>query len=384
MNLDFTPEQLAIKKMITEFVNSEVKPYAADIDQKEIFPEEQVKKLSKLGIMGMSIPEKYGGTELDNISQSIIMEELSRACSSTAVTMGAHTSLTCFPLVNHGTEDQKKRFLTKLASGEYLGAFALTEPNAGSDAVNVQTTAVKEGDEYIINGNKIFITNGGKADLINFVATTDKSVKHHGLSVFTIETKKTKGFSIGKKEDKLGLRGSNTQELVFEDMIVPKENLVGGVEGNGFKIAMGVFNSGRIGIGIQGVGIAQAAFDESLKYVQEREQFGRKLYKFQALQFMLADMATKIEAARLLCYKAADVKDKGKRYIKAAAMAKLYGSDVAMEVTRAAIQIHGGYGFIKDYPLERLYRDAKITEIYEGTSEIQRLIIAAELLGRGF
>jgi len=384
MDFDFTPEQLAIKKMITEFANSEVKPYAADVDQKEIFPEEQIRKLAKLGIMGMSIPEKYGGAELDNVSQTIIMEELSRACSATAVTMGAHTSLCCYPIVNHGTEDQKQRFLPKLASGEYLGAFALTEPNAGSDAANVQTTAVRDGDGYIINGNKVFITNGGKADLINFVATTDRSKKHNGISIFTIETKKTKGFSAGKKEDKLGLRGSNTQELIFQDMYVPKENLVGGIECEGFKIAMGVFNSGRIGIGVQGVGIAQAAFDECMKYVKEREQFGRKLHKFQAIQFMLSDMAMKIDAARLLCYRAAFLKDKGRRYIQAAAMAKLYGSDIAMEVTRQAIQIHGGYGYIKDYPLERFYRDAKITEIYEGTSEIQRLVIAAELLGRGF
>ena len=384
MNFDFTPEQLAIKKMITEFVDSEIKPYADAADKEEKFPSEQIKKLAKLGIMGMSIPAKYGGAELDNVSQTIIMEEVSRGCSSTAVTMGAHASLACHPLVNFGTENQKKRFLPKLASGEYLGAFALTEPNAGSDAVNVQTTAVRDGDEYIINGNKIFITNGGKADLINIVATTDKSKRHHGLGVFTLETKGLKGFELGKKEDKLGLRGSNTQELVFKDMRVPKANLVGGVEGEGFKISMSVFNSGRIGIGVQGVGIAQAAFDECLKYVQEREQFGRKLHKFQAIQFKLSDMATKIDAARLLCFRAADLKDKGRRYIKAAAMAKLYGSEVAMEVTREAIQVHGGYGYMKDYPLERFYRDAKITEIYEGTSEIQRLVIAAELLGRGF
>lgn len=384
MDFNFTPEQLAIKKMITQFVNSEVKPYADQADKEEIFPKEQITKLSKLGIMGMSIPEKYGGTELDNVSQTIIMEELSRGCSSTAVTMGAHTSLACHPLVNFGTEDQKKRFLPKLSSGKYLGAFALTEPNAGSDAVNVQTTAVRDKDEYIINGNKIFITNGGKADLINIVATTDKGKKHHGLAVFTLETKGLKGFELGKKEDKLGLRGSNTQELVFKDMRIPKENLVGGIEGEGFKISMSVFNSGRIGIGVQGVGIAQAAFDEAIKYVQEREQFGRKLHKFQALQFMLSDMATRIDAARLLCYRAAHVKDQGKRYVKEAAMAKVYGSETAMSVSRKALQIHGGYGYTKDYPLERFYRDAKITEIYEGTSEIQRLVIAAELLGRGF
>jgi butyryl-CoA dehydrogenase len=384
MNFDFTPQQLAIKKMITEFVNSEIKPYADAADKEEKFPSIQIKKLAGLGAMGMSIPEKYGGAGLDNVSQTIIMEEVSRGCSATAVTMGAHASLACHPIVNFGTEEQKERFLPKLASGEYLGAFALTEPNAGSDAVNVQTTAVRDGDEYIINGNKIFITNGGKADLINIVATTDKGKRHHGLSIFTLETKGLNGFFLGKKEDKLGLRGSNTQELVFKDMRIDKENLVGGVEGEGFRIAMSVFNSGRIGIGVQGVGIAQAAFDEALKYVQEREQFGRKLHKFQALQFMLSDMATKIDAARLLCYRAAHTKDKGRRYVKEAAMAKVYGSEVAMEVARMALQIHGGYGYIKDYPLERFYRDAKITEIYEGTSEIQRLVIAAELLGRGF
>src|SRR3989344_7947008 len=384
MNFSFTKKQQMIKGVITEFANNEIKPYAADVDEQQKFPEEQIKKLSELGIMGMSIPKKYGGAELDNVSQTIIMEELSRACNATSVTMGAHTSLACYPIVNHGTEEQKERFLPKLASGEYLGAFALTEPAAGSDAVNVQTTAIKDGDGYIINGNKIFITNGGKADLINIVATTDRSAKHHGLSIFSIETKKTEGFLLGKKEDKLGLRGSNTQEIIFQDMYIPKENLVGEMEGKGFKIAMEVFNSGGIGIGVQGVGIAQAAFDECLKYVKEREQFGRKLHKFQAIQFMLSDMATKIEAARLLCYKAAYIKDQGKRYIKEAAMAKLYGSEVAMEVTRNAIQIHGGYGFIRDYPLDRFYRDAKITEIYEGTSEIQRLVIAAELLGRGF
>jgi len=384
MNFDFSQEQIAVKRMITEFAEKEVKPYAADADQKEIFPGEQIQKLAKLGVMGMSIPRKYGGEELDNVSQTIIMEEISRACNATAVTMGAHSSLTCHPIVNYGTEDQKTRFLPKLASGEYLGAFALTEPAAGSDAVNVQTTAVRDGDDYIINGNKIFITNGGKADLICIVTTTDKSKKHNGLSIFAFEAKNTGGFSLGKKEDKLGLRGSNTQEIVFQDMRLPKENLIGCVEGEGFKIAMGVFNSGRIGIGVQGVGIAQAAFDEALKYVQQREQFGRKLHKLQAVQFMLSDMATKIDAARLLCYRAAFLKDQGRRYVKEAAMAKLYGSEVAMEVSRKSLQIHGGYGYMKDYPLERFYRDAKITEIYEGTSEIQRLVIAAELLGRGF
>src|SRR3989338_587042 len=331
MNFSFTKKQQMIKGVITEFANNEIKPYAADVDEQQKFPEEQIKKLSKLGVMGMSIPKKYGGAELDNVSQTIIMEELSRACNATAVTMGAHASLACYPMVNHGTDEQKERFLPKLASGEYLGAFALTEPNAGSDAVNVQTTAVRDGDDYIINGNKIFITNGGKADLINIVATTDRSAKHHGLSIFAVDAKKTKGFLLGKKEDKLGLRGSNTQEIVFQDMRIPKENLIGGEEGKGFKIAMEVFNSGRIGIGAQGVGIAQAAFDECIIYAKEREQFGKKIYSFQALQFMLSDMATMIEAARLLCFKAAYLKDQGKKYIKEAAMAKLYASDTAMD-----------------------------------------------------
>ncbi|MCK5282669.1 MAG: acyl-CoA dehydrogenase family protein [Nanoarchaeota archaeon] len=384
MDFNFTKKQHLLKQTIDEFCEKEIVPYADDIDHEQIFPEKQIKLLSKMGIMGMSIPKEYGGAELDNVSQTIIMEAVSKACASTSVTMGAHTSLTCFPLVAYGTKDQKQRFLPKLASGEYLGAFALTEPNAGSDASNVETTAVKDGDEYIINGSKIFITNGGKADLINIVATTDKSKKHHGISIFTVETKKAKGFEIGKKEDKLGLRGSNTNEIIFKDMRLPKENLVGGIEGMGFKIAMGVFDSGRIGIGVQGVGIAQAAFDKALQYVNEREQFGRKLAKFQAMQFYLADMATRIEAARLLCYKAAFIKDQKKKYAQVAAMAKLYGSEVAMYCSRLSLQIHGGYGFIKDYPLERFYRDAKITEIYEGTSEIMKLVIAANLLGKGF
>ncbi len=381
MNFDFTPKQQMIKKMITDVVDNEIIPYAKEIDHEPRFPEREIKILSKLGIMGMTIPKKYGGAELDSVSQTIIMEELSRGCSSTAVTMGAHASLCCFPIVNYGTEEQKKRFLPKLASGEYLGAFALTEPNAGSDAANQQTVAVRDGDDYIINGSKIFITNGGVADLIIVVAMTDKSLGYKGISLFAVETKKAKGFKVGTKEDKLGLRGSNTCEIIFEDMRVPKENLIGS-EGTGFMIAMQTFDSGRIGIGSQGLGIAQAAFNEAIKYVNQREQFGRKIGKFQALQFMIADMATKISAARLLCYKAADMKDKKLPYTTEAAMAKLYGSEVGMECARISLQIHGGYGFIKDYPLERFYRDAKITEIYEGTSEIQRLVIATNLIKR--
>lgn len=383
MDFDFNKKQLLIKQTIEEFCDKEIVPYAEEIDHEERFPDKEIKKLAKMGIMGMSIPKEYGGAELDNVSQTIIMENISKACASTSVTMGAHTSLCCFPLVAYGTKAQKERFLPKLASGEYLGAFALTEPNAGSDAGNVETTAVKEGDEYILNGTKIFITNGGKADLIQIVATTDKSKGYNGMEIFTIETKGLKGFSVGKKEDKLGLRGSNTSELILKDVKLPKENLIGGIPGNGFRISMGTFDSGRIGIGVQGVGIAQAAFDESLKYAQQREQFKRPIAKFQAIQFYLADMATRIEAARLLCYKAAFIKDQKKKYTKYAAMAKLYGAEVGMYCARLALQIHGGYGYIKDYPLERYYRDAKITEIYEGTSEIQKLVIAMNLMGKG-
>jgi butyryl-CoA dehydrogenase len=384
MDFNFSKKQQLVKQTIVDFCEKEVKPYAEEIDHTPRFPDREIKLLSKMGIMGMSIPKEFGGAELDNVSQTIIMEELSKACASTSVTMGAHTSLCCFPLVAYGTKEQKQRFLPKLASGEYLGAFALTEPNAGSDASNVETTAVKDGDEYILNGSKIFITNGGKADLVQIVATTDKSKGHKGMDIFTVETKKAKGFEIGKKEDKLGLRGSNTSELVLKDVRIPKENIVGGSEGMGFKISMGTFDSGRVGIGVQGVGIGQAAFDEALKYVQEREQFRRKLAKFQAIQFYLADMATRLDAARLLCYRAAFLKDQKKKYSKEAAMAKLYGSEVGMYCARIALQIHGGYGFIKDYPLERFYRDAKITEIYEGTSEIQKLVIAMNLMGKGF
>lgn len=384
MDFDLNEEQKLIKNMITEFADKEVKPYAAEIDQVPRFPNDFgiVDKLGKLGIMGMSIPKKYGGTELSNISQTIIMEELSRVCASTSVTMGAHTSLCCFPLVNYASEEQKQKYLTKLASGEWLGAFALTEPNAGSDAANVQTVAKKDGDEWVLNGSKVFITNGGKADFVCVAATTDKSLGYRGLHIFAVETN-TPGFHVGKKEDKLGIRGSNTCELIFKDMRIPKENLIG-KEGEGFKIAMGVFNSGRIGIGVQGVGIAQAAFDESLKYVKEREQFGRQLHKFQMIQDKLAQMKCEIDAARLLCYQAAYMKDQKKKYSLHSAMAKLYGSQVAMMATREAIQIHGGYGFIKDYPLERFYRDAKITEIYEGTSEIQKVVISNALMGKVF
>jgi butyryl-CoA dehydrogenase len=368
--------------MITEFAENEVKPYTAEIDSVPKFTNEFgiIDKLGKLGVMGMSIHKKYGGSELSNVSQTIIMEELSKACASTATTMGAHTSLCCYPLVNHASEELKQKTLPKLASGEWLGAFALTEPNAGSDASNVQTTATLQGDEWVLNGSKVFITNGGKADLVCVVATIDKSLGHKGLHIFAVETKK-KGFIVGKKEDKLGIRGSNTCEIILKDVRIPKSNLIGR-EGDGFRISMEVFDSGRVGIGVQGVAIAQAAFDECLKYIKEREQFKRKLFKFQMIQDKIAQMKCKIDAARFLCYHAAYLKDKKKKFSLQSAMAKLFSSEVASWVTREAIQVHGGYGFIKDYPIERLYRDAKITEIYEGTSEIQKIVISNNLMGR--
>jgi len=381
MDFDFTPEQKLIEQTARAIADTIIKPLAAEIDQKKIWPEETLNKLAKLGYFGMSIPKEYGGSDLDAVSSTIIMEEFSRACPATATSMGAHVSLCCYPFVAFGNSDQKQKYLPRLAKKEILGAFAITEPNAGSDAANQQTVAVRDGDNYILNGSKIFITNGSKADLIIVMAMTDKSQGHNGISAFIVETK-TKGFKAGTTEDKLGIRGADTSEIIFEDLVVPKENLIG-KEGDGFKIAMATLDSGRIGIGAQGVGIAQAAYEEALKYAQERVQFKRPIARFQAIQFMLADMATEISAGRALCYRAACLKDKKKKYTTEAAMAKLYGSELAMRTTTKAIQIHGGYGYIKDYPVERFFRDAKITEIYEGTSEIQRLVIASQLLGRG-
>jgi butyryl-CoA dehydrogenase len=381
MDLSFNTEERLIKKMIDDFIKKEIIPHAKEIDN-GTFPEEFgiITKLGKIGVMGMGIPAKYGGSELSSVSQTIIMEELSKACASTSVTMGAHASLACFPIVNFASELIKEKYLPKLASGEWLGAFALTEPNAGSDAMNVQTTAKLVGDEWVINGSKIFITNGGKADLLVIVATTDKSLGYKGLNLFIVESK-SKGFYIGKKEDKLGIRGSNTVELIFRDLRIPKENIIG-KESDGFKYAMATFDSGRIGIGVQGVGIAQAALDDCLKFVKEREQFGQKIQKFQMIQDKLATMKCEIDAARWLCMHAAWLKDNKQNYSLQSAMAKLQGSKIAVDVTREAIQIHGGYGFIRDYNVERYYRDAKVTEIYEGTSEVQKIVIANNITGR--
>jgi butyryl-CoA dehydrogenase len=379
MKFEYTKEQLMIKKMVREFAENELKPIAAEIDVSMRFPIENVRKMGKLGLMGMCVDPKYGGSGTDTVSYSIGVEEVSKCCASTGVIMSVNNSLYCFPVETFGTEEQKEKYLTPAAKGEKLGCFGLTEPNAGSDAASQTTTAELEGDEWVINGSKVFITNGSDADLCVIFTMTDKSQGTRGISAFIIPTD-SPGFSLGTIEDKLGIRASGQAELVFQDCRIPKDNLLGDV-GKGFRIAMSTLDGGRIGIASQAVGIAQAAFEESLKYSKEREQFGRPISKFQAIQWMLADMATEIDAARLLTHRAAFAKDHQKRFSMEAAMAKLYASEVAMKTTTKAIQVHGGYGYIKDYPVERFFRDAKITEIYEGTSEVQRMVISANKLG---
>lgn len=378
MNFSLTKEQEFVKQMVREFAETEVKPLAAEIDVTEEFPMENVKKMAKYHMMGIPFSTELGGAGGNNLSYAIAVEELSRVCGSTGVILSAHTSLCATPIDMFGTEEQKQKYLVPLAKGEKIGAFGLTEPNAGTDAAGQQTTAVLDGDHYVLNGSKIFITNGGVADVFIIFAMTDKSQGTRGISAFIVE-KGFKGFSIGKVEDKLGIRASSTTELVFEDCIVPKENLLG-KEGKGFKIAMQTLDGGRIGIAAQALGIAQGALDEAVEYMKERKQFGRSLSKFQGLQWMIADMEVKVEAARLLVYKAAFNKDNKLPYTVDAARAKLFAAETAMEVTTKAVQIFGGYGYTKDYPVERMMRDAKITEIYEGTSQVQRMVIAGNLL----
>lgn len=378
MDFNLTEEQEAIKTMVREFAENEIEPIAADIDKSMEFPIENVKKMGKVGFMGMMVPPEYGGAGAGAISYVTAIQEVSKVCASTGVIMSVNNSLVCHPLLAYGTEEQKQKFLKPLASGEKLGAFGLTEPGAGTDASAQATTAVLDGDEYVLNGSKVFITNGSDADTFIVFAMTDKSQGTRGISAFIVE-KDTPGFTLGKYEDKLGIRASGQVELFFSDCRIPKENLLG-KEGAGFKIAMGTLDGGRIGIAAQAVGIAQAALEESIKYSKERVQFGRPIATKQAIQWMIADMASRIEAARLLLYRAAAAKDAGKRYSYEAAMAKLVASEAAMDVTTKAIQIHGGYGYTKDYPVERFFRDAKITEIYEGTSEVQRMVISGTLL----
>ncbi|WAG46633.1 acyl-CoA dehydrogenase [Clostridium estertheticum] len=378
MNFTLTKEQEFVKQMVSEFALSEVKPLAAEIDVTERFPSETVEKMARYHMMGIPIATKYGGAGGNNLSYIIAVEELSKACATTGVILSAHTSLCAGPIDAFGTEDQKMKYLVPLATGEKLGAFGLTEPNAGTDASGQQTTATLDGDNYILNGSKIFITNGGVADTFVVFAMTDKTKGTRGITAFIVE-KDFPGFSIGKHEDKLGIRASSTTELVFENCIVPKENMLG-KEGRGFGIAMKTLDGGRIGVAAQALGIAEGALEEATKYMKERKQFGKPLAAFQGLQWMVAELDVKIEAAKLLVYKAAFNKDAGLSYTIEAARAKLFASETAMEVTTKAVQIFGGYGYTKEYPLERMMRDAKITEIYEGTSEVQRMVIAGNLL----
>ena len=373
MDFSLNREQELIRKMIAAFTENEVKPIAAEIDRTHEFPAENIRKMFQLGIMGMTVPKEYGGAGADQVSAAIVTEELAKACASTSDIVAGHT-LCCVPILEHGTEGQKRKYLPRLTEGGVLGGMGITEPNAGSDASKSQTEARLEGDHYVINGAKIFITNGPEAGVFVIFAMTDKSKGTKGLSAFIIESS-FPGFSVGKVENKMGLHGVHTSEIVFTDMIVPKENLLG-QEGKGFKICMQTLDVGRIGIAAQALGIAEGAMKEAVEYTKTRVQFGKPISKFQNTQFTFADMALRCESARLLTYQAASLKQEGKRCSREAAMAKLSASETAMWVTTKALQMFGGYGYTNDYPMERMMRDAKITEIYEGTSEVQRIVIA--------
>ena len=378
MDFSLTKQEQLFLQMIREFAENEVKPLAAEVDEEERFPIETVEKMAKIGIMGIPIPKQYGGQGGTNQIYGMAVEELSRVCATTGVIVSAHTSLCMNPILEYGTEEQKQKYLPKLASGEWIGAFGLTEPNAGTDAAMQQTMAVDAGDKWILNGTKIFITNASYANVFIVMAMTDKSQGTRGISAFIVE-KGFKGFSIGKKEKKMGIRGSATCELIFENCEMPKENLLGEL-GKGFKIAMQTLDGGRIGIAAQALGIAQGAMDETVKYTKERKQFGKAIAAFQNTQFQLANLETRVQAARLLVRQASYKKDMHLPYSVDAAMAKLFAAETAMEVTTKAVQLHGGYGYTREYPVERMMRDAKITEIYEGTSEVQRMVIAGKLL----
>ncbi|GEN44302.1 acyl-CoA dehydrogenase [Alkalibacillus haloalkaliphilus] len=373
MNFQLTEEQQMLRKMVRDFAVNEVEPTAAERDEEERFDREIFDKMAELGLTGIPWPEEYGGIGSDFVSYVIAVEELSRVCASTGVTLSAHISLASWPIYMYGNEEQKQNFLQRLATGEALGAYALSEPGAGSDVSSMKTTAKLEGDEYVLNGSKVWITNGEVGDIYVVFAKTDMDAKHKGISAFIVE-KGTEGFTFGKKEEKLGIRSSPTTELIFENCRIPKENMLG-EEGEGFKIAMTTLDGGRNGIAAQAVGIAQGALDKSTEYAKEREQFGKPIAKNQGISFKLADMATEIEASRLLTYQAAYNESEGIPYQKESAMAKLFAGDTAMKVTVEAVQVYGGYGYTKDYPVERYMRDAKITQIYEGTQEIQRLVV---------
>lgn len=378
MVLKLNKEQEMIVKFARDFAEKEIAPLAAEIDRTGVYPEELLNKLKKAGFFGMNYDREYGGAGVDYLTYIMICEEIGKVCASTAVILGGNNSLSAWPIYKYGTPEQKEKYLKPLCTGEKIGAFALTESNAGSDAASQQTTAVLDGDEWVLNGTKIFITNGGLAETYIVIAMTDKAQGTKGISAFIVEYP-TEGFTIGKKEEKMGLNGSSTAELIFENCRIPKENLLGKV-GKGFNLAMATLDGGRIGVAISAVAIAQRAIDESIKYVKQRVQFGRPIAKNQAIQFMLADMETRTSAARLLAYDAAIKKMNNIPCTKESAMAKLYASEVAMWVTTKAVQLFGGYGYTKDYPVERLMREAKIQEIFEGTSEVQRMVIAGQIL----
>lgn len=378
MNFELTEEHLAVQQAARDFAQTELLPGVIERDEQQRFPAEEIKKMGELGFMSMMVDPKYGGGGMDSMSYVLAMEEISKIDASASVCMSVNNSLVCWGLETFGTDDQKEKYLRPLASNQAIGAFCLSEPEAGSDATSQKTTAIDNGDHYILNGTKNWITNGNSASYYLVIAQTDIEKGHKGINAFIVE-KAWDGVTVGKKEDKLGIRGSDTHSIMFQDVKVPKENRIG-EDGFGFKFAMKVLSGGRIGIAAQALGIASGAYELSLQYSKERKAFGKEIMKHQAIAFKLADMATEIEAARMMCLKAAWLKDNGQNYDRASAMAKLYASEVAMKTTVEAIQIHGGYGYVKEYHVERLMRDAKITQIYEGTSEVQRVVISRDVL----
>jgi alkylation response protein AidB-like acyl-CoA dehydrogenase len=378
MNFQLTEEQIAVRQAARDFAQTELLPGVIERDTHQKFPAEQVKKMGELGFMGMMVDTAYNGGGMDTVSYALAIEEISKVDASASVCMSVNNSLVCWGLEKFGTEEQKNKYLKPLAAGKVLGAFCLSEPEAGSDATSQRTTAEDMGDHYLLNGTKNWITNGNSAGVYLVIAQTDAAKKHKGINALIVE-REWPGFTVGKKEDKMGIRGSDTHSLMFSDVKVPKSNRIG-EEGFGFTFAMSTLNGGRIGIAAQALGIASGAYELALRYAKERKAFGKHLAEHQAIQFKLADMATRIEAARLMIFEAATLKDEGKDFVKAAAMAKLFASDVAQFVTTEAVQIHGGYGYVKEFHVERLMRDAKITQIYEGTSEIQRMVISREIL----
>jgi len=380
MSYQLTEEQLMVRDTARSFAETELAPGAAERDEHEIYPEEQIKKLGELGFLGVTVPEEFGGAGLDMISYSLIVEELARADASCSIIVSVNNSLVCYPLEVFGTADQKERFLKPLAAGKWVGAFALSEPESGSDAGAMKCMAVRDGDHYVLNGVKNFITTGSHADIIIVFAMTDPSKGSRGTTAFLVDTKKL-GFEVGKKEKKLGIRSSDTVQIILNDYRIPATDRIG-EEGAGFKIALTTLNSGRIGVASQALGIAQASLDESIKYAAERRQFGKPIGSFQAIRYKIARMAMEIDAGRLLIHRACAKKDRHEPFIKEAAMAKLFCSEVAVKSALEAVQIHGGYGYIKEYPVERYMRDSKITTIYEGTNEVMHLIIAEQLMGR--